>query len=68
MSSPDLATRSPIAFSPLPGLGSRVVYPAFGAGLLLTLTIVLVLAGTQQPSADADRAPPPAFEQFTIMP
>jgi hypothetical protein len=66
MSSPDIATTPATHVSPLPAFSSPAVASACAAGVLIALTAVWVSASHR--SADADTAPPPSFEQFTIMP
>jgi len=66
MSSPDIATTSATPVSPLPAFTAPAVLSACAAGLLVALTIFLLSGPTR--SADSDTAPPPSFEQFTIMP
>jgi len=66
MSSPDIATAPATHVSPLPAFTAPAVVSACAAGVLIALTIAWLSSGNR--SADADTAPPPSFEQFTIMP
>jgi hypothetical protein len=68
MSSPDVATRPAVAFSPLPAIAAPVVYAACGAALLIAVTLLVLLSNGQQRAVDADTAPPPRFEQLAFMP
>jgi len=66
MSSPDIATAPASHVSPLPAFTASAVASACAAGLLIALTIFWLSSGHR--SAVSDTAPPPSFEQFTIMP
>ena len=66
MSSPDIATAPATHVSPLPAFTAQTITSACAAGMLIALTIFWLSSGVR--SADTDTAPPPSFEQFTIMP